>query len=94
MSIDAVDSRLLGPSLPKNIKNALENEATTANFHDFCMRPEVRHFFIVSSCSTDDLFSTQSKNFSADPTLSTFYRMLTVSSDLEGQKFVSTVESK
>jgi hypothetical protein len=41
LPIDAADSRLLGPSLPVNIKDALENEQTTANFHDFCMRPEV-----------------------------------------------------
>ncbi|CAF3252353.1 unnamed protein product, partial [Rotaria sp. Silwood2] len=70
---DATDSRLLGRSLPINIRNALQNEPTTANFHVFCMRPE---------------------NFSADPILSTFYKMLTVSPDLEGRTFVSTIESK
>ena len=40
-SIDAADSRLFGRSLPVTIKNALEKELTTANYHDFCMRPEV-----------------------------------------------------
>ncbi|CAF4862084.1 unnamed protein product [Rotaria sp. Silwood1] len=70
---DAADSRLLGRSLPINIKNALQHEPTTANFHIFCMRPE---------------------NFSADPILSTFYKMLTVSPDTEGQAFVSTIESR
>ncbi|CAF0762035.1 unnamed protein product [Rotaria sordida] len=70
---DAADSRLLGKSLPINIENALQNEPTTANFHDFCMRPE---------------------NFLADPILSTFYKALTVSPDLEGQAFVSTIESR
>ncbi|CAF5166664.1 unnamed protein product [Rotaria sp. Silwood1] len=70
---NASDSRLLGTSLPINVKYALENEPTTANYHNFCMRP---------------------KNFSADPILSTFYKMLTISPDLEGQTFVSTIESK
>jgi hypothetical protein len=41
LQIDAADSRLLGSSLPSNVKNALENKPTTANCHDFCMRPEV-----------------------------------------------------
>jgi hypothetical protein len=45
LQIDATDSRLLGPSLPVTIKNALENEQTTANFHDYCMRPEVNIIF-------------------------------------------------
>jgi len=62
---DANDSRLLGSLLPLTIRNALENEPTTANYHEFCMRPE---------------------NFTADPVLSTFYKMLTISTDLEGKK--------
>ncbi|CAF4650946.1 unnamed protein product, partial [Rotaria sp. Silwood2] len=70
---NASDSRLLGPSLPSNIKYALENEPTTSNYHHFCMRPE---------------------NFSADPILSTFYKMLTISPDLERRTFVSTIESR
>jgi len=70
---DAASSRLLGKSLPLNIKNALENETTTSNFHDYCMRPE---------------------NFTGDPVLSTFYRMLTISTDLDDKKFVSTIESR
>ncbi|CAF3504123.1 unnamed protein product [Rotaria socialis] len=70
---DAADSQLLGSSLPLNIKNALQNDSTTANYHNFCMRPT---------------------NFSADPILSTFYKMLTISSDLEGKTFVSTIESR
>jgi len=70
---DANDSRLLGSSLPLNIRNALANETTTANYHDFCMRPQ---------------------NFTADPVLSTFYKMLTISPDLEGKTFVSTIESR
>lgn len=40
---DAADSQLLGSSLPLELKNALENEPITANFHDLCMRPEVKH---------------------------------------------------
>ncbi|CAF4848042.1 unnamed protein product [Rotaria sp. Silwood1] len=70
---NANDSRLLGPSLPSNIKYALENEPITSNYHQFCMRPE---------------------NFSADPILSTFYKMLTISPDLERRTFVSTIESR
>ncbi|CAF1231256.1 unnamed protein product [Rotaria sp. Silwood1] len=70
---NASDSRLLEGSLPLNIKYALENEPTTANFHNFCMRPE---------------------NFTADPILPTFYKMLTISPDLEGRTFVSTIESR
>jgi gamma-glutamyl hydrolase len=70
---DAADSRLLGSSLPSNVKNALEIKPTTANFHNFCMRPE---------------------NFSADPVLSKFYKMLTISPDLDNKTFVSTIESR
>ncbi|CAF1668513.1 unnamed protein product [Rotaria magnacalcarata] len=70
---DAADSQLLGSSLPLNIKNALQNDSTTANYHNFCMRPT---------------------NFSADPMLSTFYKMLSISPDLEGKTFVSTIESR
>ncbi|CAF1181881.1 unnamed protein product [Rotaria sordida] len=70
---NANDSRLLGTSLPLNVKYALENEPTTSNYHNFCMRPE---------------------NFSADPILSTFYKMLTISPDLERRTFVSTIESR
>ena len=44
LSLDANDSRLFGPSLPKNIRDALQNESTTSNYHDFCMRPEVTTF--------------------------------------------------
>ncbi len=33
------------------------------------------------------------KNFTSDPVLSTFYRMLTTTPDLEGKRFVSTIES-
>ncbi|CAF4714243.1 unnamed protein product, partial [Rotaria sp. Silwood2] len=32
------------------------------------------------------------ENFSADPILSMFYNMLTISPDLEGRTFVSTIE--
>ena len=41
VSLDANTSRLLGSSLPSNIRNALEKEPTTVNLHHFCMRPEV-----------------------------------------------------
>jgi len=44
--IDAANSRLLGTSLPVSVKNALENEPTTSNYHNFCMRPEVNIFMI------------------------------------------------
>lgn len=70
---DAADSRLLGSTLPSNIKSALENEPTTSNYHNWCMRPE---------------------NFTADPVISTFYKMLTTSVDLAGRTFVSTIESR
>jgi gamma-glutamyl hydrolase len=70
---DAANSRLLGTSLPVSVKNALENEPTTSNYHNFCMRPE---------------------NFTADPVISTFYKMLTTSPDLAGRRFVSTIESR
>ncbi|CAF1260667.1 unnamed protein product [Adineta steineri] len=70
---DAANSRLLGSSLPSSVKNSLENEPTTANYHNFCIRPE---------------------NFTNDPVLSTFYKMLTISPDLEDRTFVSTMESR
>ena len=90
LQLDANDSRLLGPSLPSNIRNALVNEPTTANFHNYCMRPQVNTF----CCAT--LFSSTVclKNFTSDPVLSTFYKMLTVSPDIEGKTFVSTIEGK
>jgi hypothetical protein len=47
LRIDAADSRLLGATLPLNIKNSLVNEPTTANFHEYCMRPEVNIFIIL-----------------------------------------------
>jgi len=34
------------------------------------------------------------ENFTADPVLSTFYKMLTISPDLAGRTFVSTIESR
>jgi len=70
---DAAESRLLGSSLPSNIKNAVENEPTTSNYHHFCMRPQ---------------------NFTTDPVLSSFYKMLTTSMDLDGKPFISTIESR
>ncbi|CAF0729107.1 unnamed protein product [Adineta ricciae] len=70
---DADNSRLLGSSLPSSVKKGLVNEPTTANFHNFCMRPE---------------------NFTADPVLSNFYKMLTVSYDLDNRSFISTIESR
>ncbi|UJR33393.1 hypothetical protein I4U23_020840 [Adineta vaga] len=70
---EANQSRLLGSSLPSNVKDSLLNKPTTSNYHDFCMRPE---------------------NFTADPVLSNFYKMLTISYDLENRTFVSTIESR
>ena len=95
LKIDAKESRLLGPSLPVSVKNALENEPTTPNFHDFCMRPEVKNKnLILFYIKQTDCIFLLIKNFSTDPVLSTFYKMLTISSDLEGKTFVSIIESK
>ena len=52
---EAAESRLLGSSLPAGVKNALENEATTSNFHNYCMRPKVRICFLVLKISLCDV---------------------------------------
>jgi hypothetical protein len=85
----------LGSSLPLNVKTALENKPTTVNFHHYCMRPEVKNknLILLYINKTYCIFLLI-KNFSTDPVLSTFYKMLTISSDLEGKTFVSIIESK
>ncbi|CAF1659296.1 unnamed protein product, partial [Didymodactylos carnosus] len=70
---NATDSRLFGKNAPKSVLKYLQEEPVTANFHNYCMRPE---------------------NFTADLTLSNFYKILSISEDLENKTFISTIESQ